>query len=199
VLATELAVEDGQVELTEACRVGQDVDPSSIRRPLLRICGTSSTSTVVSRRRTGFGRRALTRCWPQRAKRACGGSLPRASPALGMPAWAGRSRPRRTHSTPRRCRRCARRMAAGARERARRQAAPPRSPLARPAGRRRSCAQIGQHHVPQDRLHGEIGEQPVERRLCCRLVHLLRVYRRNPPGDRTGRDRPYRRSQARST
>ena len=33
--------------------------------------------------------------------------------------------------------------------------------------------QIRQHHVPQDRLHGEVGEQPVKHRLRGGFVHLL--------------------------
>jgi hypothetical protein len=35
------------------------------------------------------------------------------------------------------------------------------------------CVQIRQHDVPQDRLHGEVGQQPVKCRLRCGFVHLV--------------------------
>ena len=60
----------------------------------------SGTSTAASRRRTGCGPRAPTRCWPPRARPACAGSSPRASPARATSARAGRSRRRTTRSTP---------------------------------------------------------------------------------------------------
>ena len=63
-------------------------------------------------RPTGCGPRAPTRCSPPRARRACAGSSPRASPAPATRARAGRSRPRTTRSTRRRSRRCARAHAA---------------------------------------------------------------------------------------
>ena len=33
--------------------------------------------------------------------------------------------------------------------------------------------QIRQHHIPQDRLHCEVGQQPVKCRLRCGFVHLV--------------------------
>ena len=63
----------------------------------------AATSTAPSRRPTGCGRRAPTRCWRPRARPACAGSSPRASRACATRARAGRSRPRTTRSTrPRR-------------------------------------------------------------------------------------------------
>ena len=68
-----------------------------------RCAASRATWTAPSRRPTGCGPRAPTRCWPPRARPACAGSSPRASPATGMRARAARSRPRTTRSTrPRR-------------------------------------------------------------------------------------------------
>ena len=82
---------------------------SSIRRPRWPMRSSPATSTAASRRPTGCGPRAPTRCWPPRVPPACAASSRRASPASGTRARVGRSRPRTIRSTPPRRRRRARR------------------------------------------------------------------------------------------
>jgi hypothetical protein len=158
---------------------------SGRRRPRWRMRASPGDWTAASRRPTGFGPRAPTRCWPPRARRAFTGSSPRASPACGTrgliepirkrqyPIVGGgggvfsfhpprrrrrsdraRARTRRSRHLQHRRRRArpSPRVAASARQRARRQAAPPRSPLARAAGRRRSRGHDG-NRVPRRLEH----------------------------------------------
>ena len=142
----------------------------------------SSTSTAASRRRTGCAPRAPTRCWPPRARPACGRFVAQSFAACATRARAGRSRPRTIRSTRRRWQ--------AMRETLRRHALSRRDGH----GRRRDRAALRRLLRRRQRRAGRAGAQapvPDRRRRRRRLlVHPPRRRRRRDRARaRAGRDR----------